>query len=428
MDATEFYSNFENRNDLSFNDVSRKQTQELTHSYHKYPAKFIPQLARALLGEFSSDGQVVWDPFCGSGTLNIEAYQMGRDSIGTDINPIAVLISRAKSNKYEPRKLDKFINKLNSQINTIKIRNRDFYLEKSILNGNLPILKKWYTDKNLLELSHILWSIKELNAGRKWEDFALCAFSAILKISSFWLIRSNKPQIDPDRIPQSALQLFRTQIKKMVSINQEYYKKNKDNTTTISIREHDATKFINSPYNIDTVITSPPYLVSYDYADLFRLSTYFLSEYENYSTFRKQFIGTTLINGMKEFEKMKEYTNPYLCHINDNQKIKQLNEYFIKMRHFFRNMKRMVKPYGSINIIVGDTKFRGRNIPNAYILSKIAEEEGLHLIQQYERSIPSRILPAIRDKNTGKFSTRKNPNHRIMYKREFILRFRTGLM
>src|SRR5919198_3961060 len=57
----------------SFKELERSETSYLTHGYHTYPAKFIPQLAARLINENSSTGDLVCDPFMGSGTTLVEA-------------------------------------------------------------------------------------------------------------------------------------------------------------------------------------------------------------------------------------------------------------------------------------------------------------------------------------------------------------------
>jgi DNA modification methylase len=69
----------------------------LTHNFHPYPAKFIPQFPRKLIEILSQSGEIVLDPFCGCGTTMVEAKLLGRNSIGVDINPIATLVSRVKT-------------------------------------------------------------------------------------------------------------------------------------------------------------------------------------------------------------------------------------------------------------------------------------------------------------------------------------------
>ena len=75
------------------------KTDYLTHGLHPYPAKFIPQIPNALIQELSSVNDVVCDIFCGSGTTLVEALLLKRHAVGIDANPLACLISRAKTTR-----------------------------------------------------------------------------------------------------------------------------------------------------------------------------------------------------------------------------------------------------------------------------------------------------------------------------------------
>jgi len=72
-------------------------TTYLTHGVHPYPAKFIPQIPNALIQALSSVGETVADIFCGSGTTLVETLILKRNALGLDANPLACLISRAKT-------------------------------------------------------------------------------------------------------------------------------------------------------------------------------------------------------------------------------------------------------------------------------------------------------------------------------------------
>ena len=66
------------------------------HGFHTYPARMHPLTARRLVDAFSQPGDVVLDPFCGSGTVLVEARLAGRAAVGVDANPLAVRLSRLK--------------------------------------------------------------------------------------------------------------------------------------------------------------------------------------------------------------------------------------------------------------------------------------------------------------------------------------------
>jgi hypothetical protein len=76
---------------------AKKTTLSLSHDLHIYKAKFFPRMVRALLNIFSPPSDIVFDPFCGSGTALLEASLLWMDSIGMDIDPICQLISSTKT-------------------------------------------------------------------------------------------------------------------------------------------------------------------------------------------------------------------------------------------------------------------------------------------------------------------------------------------
>ena len=79
------------------NGVNRQSTRYSAHGLHEYKGKFNPQIARAILNILNIDiGARVIDPFCGSGTSLLECTHLGMHAVGTDINPLAIFIAKAK--------------------------------------------------------------------------------------------------------------------------------------------------------------------------------------------------------------------------------------------------------------------------------------------------------------------------------------------
>jgi len=71
--------------------------ESLTHGFHAYPARMHPATARHLVALAPRPDAGVLDPFCGSGTTLVEARLRGLRALGGDLNPLAVLIARAKT-------------------------------------------------------------------------------------------------------------------------------------------------------------------------------------------------------------------------------------------------------------------------------------------------------------------------------------------
>ena len=77
---------------------TRSVNQYLTHWIYPYRGKFHPQLVRALLNLVGvRRGDLVLDPFVGSGTTALEASLLGVRALGVDVSPLCVLLTRVKT-------------------------------------------------------------------------------------------------------------------------------------------------------------------------------------------------------------------------------------------------------------------------------------------------------------------------------------------
>lgn len=95
--------------DWDFAHLGMKETQASTHFFHHWTAKFIPQIPRRLIELYARPGDVVLDPFMGCGTTLVEAARLGHDSWGTDINPLAWRIARAKTVPVDDLAVSRFL-------------------------------------------------------------------------------------------------------------------------------------------------------------------------------------------------------------------------------------------------------------------------------------------------------------------------------
>lgn len=89
--------------DLNF--LESAKDAHLSHKAHSFPAKFPPQLPRKFIVELSNPGDVILDPMMGSGTTLLEAYIQGRQAIGFDIDPLAMLLTQVKLEYYSSAEL-----------------------------------------------------------------------------------------------------------------------------------------------------------------------------------------------------------------------------------------------------------------------------------------------------------------------------------
>jgi DNA modification methylase len=95
--------------DLSFADVPEKERTKHVHRLHPYLGKFIPQLVEVFLKKHFKPGQMILDPFVGSGTTLIEANILNMPSIGIELSEFSYLIAKVKTQKYNIELVEKEI-------------------------------------------------------------------------------------------------------------------------------------------------------------------------------------------------------------------------------------------------------------------------------------------------------------------------------
>lgn len=102
---------------LSFDFLKEADTTKHVHRLHPYKGKFIPQLVEYFLDSHTDDfkkesffnkGDIILDPFCGSGTTLIQASEMGFHSIGIDISEFNTFITNTKLDNYDLFKIDEY--------------------------------------------------------------------------------------------------------------------------------------------------------------------------------------------------------------------------------------------------------------------------------------------------------------------------------
>lgn len=135
--------------ELSFSNLKEADTTKHVHRLHPYKGKFIPQLVEYFLDShlntfkkkvFFSPGDVILDPFMGSGTTLVQSAELGLHSIGIDISDFNCLISKVKLDDYDLIKLDDTLKKAMEQTlnfsNTVFDDSFDFELKEKLNEFN----------------------------------------------------------------------------------------------------------------------------------------------------------------------------------------------------------------------------------------------------------------------------------------------------
>lgn len=129
---------------LSFDNCKEAETTKHVHRLHPYKGKFIPQLVEYFLDshtdKFKKDfcfkkGDIIMDPFCGSGTALVQANELGMHAIGIDVSTFNSLISNVKVDKHD-------LSKIQDEIKTITIKLRRFLIDSHVIEFENELLNR----------------------------------------------------------------------------------------------------------------------------------------------------------------------------------------------------------------------------------------------------------------------------------------------
>lgn len=393
-----------------------EQKESKMHRIHAYPAKFPAFITTKAIEYAEQKGKeikLVADIFCGCGTSAFEATRNGKDFWGCDINPVATLIAKAKSNTYLDEKVDDYYE-------NILLLNEKINISHEELENVNERIKYWFKDEQIIDLLKLRKSINEvIPKNSKYLNFFLTAFSNILKPTSVWLTKSIKPQVDPNKIPTNVLNAFKIQfnIMKNANIENPVKLKNKVKIDTINF----LTKEIDNPF-ADLIVSSPPYVTSYEYADLHQLSSLWLDYSSDYKKLREGSIGslyhnTDFLSDIKMLNTTGEKTVMQLFNF-DKRKAKSAAKYFVDIQKSVSKSYELLNPGGIALYVIGNTEYKSVRINNAQHLIESMMDSGFKDIEITKRKISKKILTPYRDEK-GKFTI--NKNSRKVYAEEFIV-------
>jgi DNA modification methylase len=250
-------------------------------------------------------------------------------------------------------------------------------------------------------------------------------------------MKSIKPTIDKDKIVPHPKESFLQHLDSMIKKNEQFYAKLAElNYLDISAKMYrrDSTRKLPIEANsVDLIITSPPYVTSYEYADLHQLSLLWFGGDPNhfkkwhhfsdeFVDFRRNFIGT----GSKE-EKNGDFNSKIGKKIvNELIQVERplavdVANYFLDMKKVFSEMHRILKASGKACIIIGNTSLRGVEILNAEVAAEQMQAAGFHRIDYIKREIPNKMITPWRDIQSGKFTGMDNPSKTRAYEYEYVV-------
>lgn len=231
------------------------------HGFHAYPARAHPITARRLIEDLALPGGVVLDPFCGSGTILVEAMLAGRSAIGTDLNPLAVMLARAKTYPRTTEKTSALVEAAKGVADFAdKRRKSKAGATKRLPREDVAVFQPHV----LLELDSIRAGIGEAPAAHRTELWLVLS-SILVKLSSR---RGDTSEESVEKRIGAGYpaRLFVRKTEELARRFDEFFAELPDPKPHARVFEDDANVLKNvKDASIDTVITSPPYVATYDY-------------------------------------------------------------------------------------------------------------------------------------------------------------------
>lgn len=341
-------------------------TSFLTHDIHPYPAKFIPQIPGHLIARLSLPGELILDPFGGSGTTALESVRIGRRALSIDANAIGTLIGKVKTSNLDSitiADLAAIRNVVNARISNLP----DEVLFCNEYSGYIPEIlniDKWFPISSRGELAFIRSRIAVMES-EKAKEVALLALSKIILSVSF-----QDSETRYTSRPRIILQgeTLRRYIKALDGIIQKKARTQHElrygvcNFITSDIKNLSDNLCEND--SVDLIVTSPPYGNANDY--------------HLYHRFRLLWIGID----PKKLAKIEIGS-----HLRHQKESTGFDAYLYEMRQILDGMYRVLKPGRYAALVVGDAIYNKELYKGAESLDKIGQELGFESVCIIERPV-----------------------------------------
>jgi len=405
-------------------DFQGANTKEYTHCFHPYPAMMIPQVTGKIIDKYGKGARLLFDPYCGSGTSLVEASIRGINSIGTDINPLARLLSKAKTTIIPIDELDKALKDFNEFVFSIRLGGKK-------LKPEIPQFKNidyWFKKETQIMLAIVKEYIDSIES-EEIKNFFRVAFSetvrevSLTRNGEFKLYRMTEKQIskfNPDvfSILLSKLLRNRDGMKEYIKLRKkDATAKIYDFNTVEGIPEN-----ILPPESADIIVTSPPYgdsRTTVAYGQFSRLSNQWLfKDYLN-------MIDKISMGGQTEKKMIRFDFQPLDQVIEkiarlDKKRVYDVVSFYADYEQSINNVSKVVKKGGIVAYVVGNRRVKGLEIPTDEITKEFFERNGFKHIETIMRAIPSKRMPKRNSPSnvTGVTDTTMNYEYIVVLKKE----------
>jgi hypothetical protein len=347
------------------------------HTMCSYHGMFPAKVAHYFIQRYSHPGDVVLDPFSGRGTIALQARVEGRKAISNDLNPLAYVLSRAKSDPPSWGEIHNFLDGLEAAYKNSKRDTPDVSPDIQMLYHENTLKQLCYIRRRLLSKGITTWAR---------EEFMLA--SALAGIMHGSWRRDNTSQYLSISMPNT-FSMSPTYVEKFIhekglkKIDQDVFERLRDKIARLYLDDTagvtgktyyaDAARLLASrnvrPGSVDLIVTSPPYLqvVNYGTANWIRLWLLGIDE-----------VGREHGTGRKKLDADLDHRHTYTSY----------REFMLRT---VVGAQRVLKRDGVAVFVIGDVADPGKEpVPLAKKLwDDIKDDTGLQLIESVEDDLPA---------------------------------------
>lgn len=359
------------------------------HKIHPYPAMLHPLLVDFLIDKYAKKDDVIFDPFCGSGVTLVQSATKGYSSIGFDINPLALLIAKTKTSKYNSNKLKEEFSNLKKKI--LKNKKKDIPEIKNI--------DYWYTKEVINDLGKIRYALK--NNDFKYKEFFITSFAYVCRNQS--LTRNGefkRYRVKEDKIKgmtNEVLEKFFEHTDKMIDEFDKSDIPKKNSKPLLANSENE----IDTKIKYNLVITSPPYgdsRTTVAYGEYSSFGSEWTDDLHNFGNTNykvdKESLGKS--GELNEEIQRHKVLVDILKKISkeDEKRAEDVRNFFNGYYNVMRNVVNNLEKKGRVCFVVGNRNVKGYQIPMDQITASFFEEMGLVFEGIFVRDILNKVMPS----------------------------------
>lgn len=362
------------------------------HGWYPYVEGFSAHYIEGLVREFGEDG-IVYDPFGGSGTVNLISSLMGVPNAFSEANPFMRFVAETKVNArfYAQANIDalaqtlrRFTDWSHSPAFEKAARSQSLDGYREGFNG-----RDFFADQDIRELLALKEAALEIGSDvPAFRDLLLLAIAAVTVACSHMTRRADLRRRRPDEYVGRVVDVRAAVLQKLAVFERDI---------RIAPARHAPVQFVSADCrtnvealhgSVSLVLTSPPYLNGTSYIRNTKLELWllgFILSEKELVEINKVCMVCGINNVIKNRPPQYQFENVEVVAreldlVSPDLRIPALvRGYFSDMLTMFRNCADYLKPQGRLVLDIGDSRFYGVHVPTDALLIKVAAEAGLEL-------------------------------------------------